>query len=71
MRMMGKDGTSEYFLVAGQVDTETWPVDSQTGSIDCSSHLDGAQAGYTRLLRIDDAELSPLIGKAVQNRRAR
>ena len=69
--MMGKDGTSEYFLVAGQVDTETWPVDSQTGSIDCSSHLDGAQAGYMRLLRIDDAELSPLIGKAVQNRRAR
>lgn len=69
--MMGKDGTSEYFLVAGQADTETWPVDSQTGSIDCSSHLDGAQAGYTRLLRIDDAELSPLIGKAVQNRRAR
>ncbi len=53
------------------MDTETWPVDSQTGSIDCSSHLDGAQAGYTRLLRIDDAELSPLIGKAVQNRRAR
>lgn len=69
--MMGKDGTSEYLIVAGQVDTETWLVDSQTGSIDCSSHLDGAQAGYTRLLRIDDAELSPLIGKAVQNRRAR
>lgn len=69
--MMGKDGTSEYLLVAGQVDTETWLVDSQTGSIDCSSHLDGAQAGYTWLLRIDDAELSPLIGKAVQNRRAR
>ena len=69
--MMGKDGASEYLLVAGQVDTETWLVDSQTGSIDRSSHLDGAQAGYTRLLRIDDAELSPLIGKAVQNRRAR
>ena len=68
--MMGKDGTSEYRWTQ-QVDTETWPVDSQTGSIDCSSHLDGAQAGYTRLLRIDDAELSPLIGKAVQNRRAR
>ncbi len=66
-----EDGTSEHLLVAEQVDTETWFVDSQTGSIDCSSHLDGAQPGYTRLPRIDDAKLSPLIGKAVRNRKAR
>lgn len=66
-----KDGTTEHLLVAERVDTETWFVDPQTGSIDCSSHLDGAQPGYTRLLRIDDAKLSPLIGKAVRNRRAR
>lgn len=66
-----EDGTSEHLLVAEQVDTETWFVDSQTGSIDCSSRLDGAQPGYARLLRIDDAKLSPLIGKAVRNRKAR
>lgn len=66
-----KNGDSGHVFIAEQADGETRLVDPQDGSSDCSSHLDGAQPGYTRLLRIDDAKLSPLIGKAVRNRRAR
>ncbi len=60
-----------HVFIAEQVGGETWLVDPQTGSIDCSSYLDDAQPGYTRLLRVDDARLSPLIGKAVRNRKRR
>lgn len=71
IRVKWKNEDRGHVFIAEQVDGETWFVDPQTGSIDCSSYLGGAQPGYTRLLRIDDAKLSPLIGKAVRNRRAR
>ena len=71
IRVKWKNEDRGHVFIAEQVDGETWLVDPQTGSIDCSSHLDRAQPGYTRLLRVDDAKLSPLIGKAVRNRRSR
>lgn len=71
IRVRWKNENRGHVFIAEQVNGETWFVDPQTGSIDCSSHLGRAQPGYTLLLRIDDAKLSPLIGKAVRNRRAR
>ena len=71
IRVKWRNEDRGHVFIAEQVDGETRFVDPQTGSIDCSSHLGGAQPGYTRILRIDDAKLSPLIGKAVRNRRAR
>lgn len=71
IRVKWRNEDRGHVFIAEQVDGETRFVDPQTGSIDCSSHLGGAQPGYTRILRIDDARLSPLIGKAVRNRRAR
>ena len=73
VKWMSED--SGHVFIAEQVGDETWLVDPQCGSdpnsnaIQCDQYMNDAKPGYTRILRIDNAKLSYLIGKAVRNRR--
>ena len=70
IRVRWDNGGGGHVFIAEQVSGETRVVDPQSGSSDCSGYMADALPGFTRLLRIDDAKLSSLIGKAVRNRRA-
>ena len=75
VRVQWKNRNVGHVFIAEQIGDETWLVDPQRGSdpnsnaIQCDWYMNDAKPGYTRILRIDNAKLSYLIGKAVRNRR--
>lgn len=65
------DVTLRHVFIAERVNGRTLFVDPQTGSDDCRSYFAEVDLSESYLLRIDDATLSPHIGRAVRNRKKR
>lgn len=65
------DVTLRHVFVAERINGQTLFVDPQTGSADCRSYFGEVDLSESYLLRIDDATLSPYIGRAIRNRKKR